>query len=111
MEAGFQALTVVLGGQCQHSKCFATQYNSLLQQQGINVVIVDDFLNHTICDLLEVLGISELPSIISQGVVHSGVHAFDKMTHITGNECATKGGSDIKMLASKQVLDKMHILV
>jgi len=47
-------------------------------------MLTDDFFSHAIIDILDAIGIVELPCVVWGGRIYTGINAFDIMSEVSG---------------------------
>ena len=83
------ANAVFLTTLCEPCRAFCEHYAETDQIRNIKkfVLRTDDWFSHPLIDVLDALSIPELPCIVWDGHIYSGIHAFAIMSELTGVPC------------------------
>ena len=78
--------TIFLSNICEPSKAFCNHFGHTDQIKNFKTVLLktDDFFSYSMIDILDAIGIVELPCVVWGGCMYTGVNAFDKMSELSG---------------------------
>lgn len=96
---------------CESCRAFCEHYAKTDQICNIKKIVIgtDDWFSHPLIDLLDALSITELPCIVWDGHIYTGINAFAIMSELTGVPCTNstnKSSSNINDLRCRANLDR-----
>ena len=75
---------VILSRDCRHSMTLVSTFKEWAEVDGRQGVLINDFTDRTIKNLLKAFGVTHLPAVVLDKVAHQGTNAFEKMSELTG---------------------------